>query len=683
MVQVFKSNGSSEPFNPEKIVSAVSKAANRSKEDVTSFITPVVSKDIHVRELHETIFKALTQQGYSKTADCYKNYVNYKTNFINTMQMLHEEQQNLATHGDRENANAESTLISTQQSLLRGALTKELYKQNYLSQEELVAIKEGYLYIHDLKDMLFGGFNCNLFDMETVLKGGFEMANLKYNEPSSLLSALQVIGDVTLSASAQQFGGFTVPDIDKLLVPYYLKTVEKYKEEALRHEVKCPESYVKEKVLKELQQGVQSLEMKLNSIPSSRGDFAFTTLTFGNLDGAYKQEQAEICKAILRQRMSGNPVVFPKLVMLFSWEQNQNCSIQQELFGLCIKCSCKALYPDYLAIDTVGLVSDLYRETGKVVSPMGCRAYLSDYKDGNGESFFTGRANIGAVSLNLPMIWMKARKEGLDFYNTLEYYLDLIRSFLNKRYESLSKVKASTNPLCFMQGGLKGGFLSANETIGELLKGFTASFGITALNELNILMEGKHLHEVETPASDKVVDFIHSYVKKAKTADGKLFALYGTPAENLCGVQVKQFREIYGIVENVSDKDYFSNSFHCHVTAEISPFTKQDLELKNYHNVEGGHIGYARVDTDKPNVVKGIVLRAMTLGYYYGVNANLSFCDDCGWSANKVVDFCSGCGSINLMEIDRVSGYLGYGKQKGSTRFNDAKLAEVRDRVSM
>lgn len=312
-----------------------------------------------------------------------------------------------------------------------------------------------------------------------------------------------------------------------------------------------------------------------------------------------------------------------------------------------------------------------------------CRAYLSDFKDESNESFFVGRANIGASSLNLPMIWMKAKEEQRDFYEVLEQYLGLIRKFLNKRYDYLSKVKASTNPLCFMQGGLVGGNLQPNETIGELLKGFTSSFGITALNELNNLMEGKHIHETDTPAVDKVVDFIVSYVDNAKEEDGKLFALYGTPAEGLCGTQVKQFRNKYGVVENVSDKDYFSNSFHCHVTAEISPFKKQDLEKTNYHKINGGHINYARVDTEKPNVVKGIVLRAMSLGFYSGVNAECTFCDDCGWSSNKTVDLCESCGSLNLMEIDRVSGYLGYSKQKGTTRFNDAKLSELRDRVSM
>lgn len=370
-MKVIKRNKSEEPFDESKIVKAVIEAAKRSGEDVSSYKPLNIDKDTTVQKLHTSVYESLKVQGFNSTAECYKGYVNYKKNFVETMQMLHEEQQTLATHGDRENANVESTLISTQQSLLRGSLAKEIYKQNYLSIEELQAFKDGYLYAHDLKDMLFGGFNCNLYDIGTVLTGGFEMANLKYKEPSSILTALQVIGDVTLSASAQQFGGFTLAEIDKVLVPYYLKSKKTYQDEAEKYKIDDIASYVKDKLAKELSQGVQSLEMKLNSIPSSRGDFAFTTLTFGNLDGEFKEEQSEICKAFLNQRMKGNPVVFPKLVMLFSWEQNQNCEIQQSLFDLCIECSCKALYPDYLAIDTVGYVSETYKKTGKVISPMG------------------------------------------------------------------------------------------------------------------------------------------------------------------------------------------------------------------------------------------------------------------------------------------------------------------------
>lgn len=313
-----------------------------------------------------------------------------------------------------------------------------------------------------------------------------------------------------------------------------------------------------------------------------------------------------------------------------------------------------------------------------------CRAYLSDWKDAEGTSHFIGRANIGAVSLNLPMIWMKAKKGNTNFFNCLSAYLEMVRKFLIKRYRAVANNQASHNPLAFTQGGLFGGYLQPEEKVGDMVKMFTASFGITALNELNVLVEGKPLHESDQKFINEVVSYIRREVDRFKEEDGYLYALYGVPAESLCGTQVQQFRAKYGVIDGVSDKEYFTNSFHMHVSANINPFTKQDKEWELFHKINGGHIGYGRMDVSKPNVVKGIVLRAMSLGYYYGVNAQKSFCDDCGetWHDSNT-EVCPKCGSGNILTIDRVCGYIGYSKQKGHTRFNDAKLAEVKDRISM
>lgn len=314
-----------------------------------------------------------------------------------------------------------------------------------------------------------------------------------------------------------------------------------------------------------------------------------------------------------------------------------------------------------------------------------CRAYLSDFYDENGEMYFTGRANVGCVALNLPMIYMKSKEENVDFFETLDYYLNMIRCFLKRRYEAVANNKASTNPLCFTQGGIKGGNLKPDELIGDIVKSFTASFGITALNELNVLYENKQLHNSDKKFVNKVVDYISNKVDSFKKEDGHLYALYGVPAESLAGTQREQFVNKYGIIENVSDKSYFSNSFHCHVSAEISPFEKQNQEFELFHKINGGHIQYTRVDTTKPNVVKGIVLRGMSMGFYSGINANKSFCEDCGWGPEKDVEVtcCESCGSHNILEINRVCGYLGYSKQKQGTRFNESKESELRDRVSM
>jgi ribonucleoside-triphosphate reductase len=377
---IIKKDGREEKWDPHKIFNAVEKSAERvntelSKEFYNSLSSTVYSKlkdKTDVKNLHKIVENSLQDLGECKVADSYRSFRNYKTSFVDMMAEIYSKANMALRYGDRENANFESTLISTKQALIRGYLTKELYKSNYLTQEELEAIDTGYIYIHDLRDLIFNGFNCCLFDMANVLEKGFEMANLKYKEPTNVLSCLQVIGDVTLSASAQQFGGFTIDNIDKILVKYIKKSIVRYGKEAVKYGVSDPYLYAINKTTDDLDQGFQSLEMKLNSVTSSRGDYSFVTLTFGNLDVPEDREyQLMVCKAILKNRMKDNPVVFPKLVHLFSWEQYENVPEAKELFDLSIDCSCKALYPDYLAIDTVGKVSEYYKKGKKVVSPMG------------------------------------------------------------------------------------------------------------------------------------------------------------------------------------------------------------------------------------------------------------------------------------------------------------------------
>lgn len=379
-IKVIKKTGKEECWDPHKIFEAVSKSAERVNVKLSDYFFQQLSilvysklqNKVDVKNLHVIVENSIQELGEEKVAESYRSFRNYKTNFVDMMAEIYTKANMALKYGDRENANFESTLISTKQALVRGYLTKELYKSNYLTKEEITAIDDGYIYIHDLRDLIFNGFNCCLFDMGSVLDGGFEMANLKYKEPTNVLSALQVIGDVTLSASAQQFGGFTIADIDKILVKYIKKSFVKHGKEAIKFGVNDPYGYAIHKVEEELEQGFQSLEMKLNSVTSSRGDYSFVTLTFGNLDVPDdRQYQLMACKAILKNRKKDNPVVFPKLVQLFSWEQYESIPEAKELFDLSIDCSCKALYPDYLAIDTVGKVADYYKASGKVVSPMG------------------------------------------------------------------------------------------------------------------------------------------------------------------------------------------------------------------------------------------------------------------------------------------------------------------------
>ncbi|KPM97427.1 anaerobic ribonucleoside-triphosphate reductase [Vibrio alginolyticus] len=710
-LSVIKKDGSVQPWDFLKIQNAIQRSAEMISHKITGeelalfidklnlHLEKLAIKKIEVLNLHKIVEEALSES-IPNVGISYVRYRNYKKTFSSSMKTLQVEADRVLQIGDRENANFDSSLTSTKSSLMRGILSSELYQNYQLPLKYKTAHDSGLIYIHDLRDLIFNSINCCLFDMGNVLHKGFVMSNLPYTEPNSALSALQVIGDVMLTSTAQQFGGFTVPDIDKIVLPYALKTIEtasrKASERATKYNIDDSETYVKDYVNEvlnqELKQGFQSIEMKLNSVPSGRGDFAFTTLTFGNTDTAIDDEtrtlQIKICEAILETRMAGcgvkQPVPFPKLVFLFNKKEYEAHDDYKDLFSLSIKCSSQAMYPDYLSVDSEnGYVGQQYAATGLACQPMGCRAFLSPNSDDPEEVTFTGRANIGAVSLNLPMIWKES--DGKNFYEHLDHFLQLIRDFHIQRFQDIAGNKCGTNPMAFCQGGLIGGTKEPHEKIGlDIVRHFTASFGITALNELNVLMEGKPLHESNGEKVHAVVDYISDKLEQFKKEDGFLYALYGTPAESLCGKQLKKFRERHGVIEGVSDREYFSNSFHMHVTADITPFEKQDLEIQYARKVKGGYIQYVRLtNPNNLDAIATVVLRALDMGLYFGVNFDLVICEQCSHRPNEQVSICPKCGSNQIMMLNRLCGYVGWGMFKGETRFNDSKLAEVRERISM
>lgn len=697
--KVIKKDGTSEGWDWDKIKVAIDKAKKRANVEVYEWKLWQIEGyiegylwnkcEVTTEELHKIVIDALNLY-IPEVGKAYQEYRDYKNTYAKAFESVKEEADTVLLLGDKENANFDSSLISTKGSLIKGYLTKELYKQFYLSKEEKELVKRGDIYIHDLRDMIFNSFNCCLFDIGTVLKGGFEMSNVKYTEPTSVLSALQVIGDITLVATAQQFGGFTLAEIDKVLLPYAKKTYynayNKYKRLGIKS-LDNLESLANEDLRRELEQGFQSLELKLNTVPCSRGDFAFTTLTFGTWDITMDDLDREIMKligeVILDTRMKGHggkQVVFPKLVFLYDEDKIEADKGHKELFEKAVECSSKCMYPDYLSLNH-GKVGEIYQRTGAITSPMGCRAYLTEWHDPkNGKAITIGRCNIGAVSLNLPLIWKVAENENKNFFEVLSDRMEVIREFLKKRYDALKHTKACTNPMCFTQGGLHNGFLNPDDEIGDLVNYMTASFGITALNELSILATGKILREDRSFAT-VVVDFINDKIEEFKEEDGYLYALYGTPAESLCGTQARQYREYTG---DNQFGDYFTNSFHLHVSEDVTPIEKQDKEYELFHKCNGGHIQYVRVDNPSNIVaVRNLIKRGMSMGFYQGVNFDAAYCEDCGKHSTNVGNTCPHCGSHNLSVISRVCGYLGYSNVNGKTRMNDAKMAEIADRVSM
>ena len=856
-VWVIKKDGTKESFNINKVIAAIGKSAYRAltkftEEEKEYICTSIINNiddmgidKVEIQIMHNLVEAAL-EDVKPIVAKSYRDYRNYKQDFVRMIDDVYKKAQSIMYIGDKENSNTDSALVATKRSLIFNQLNKELYQKFFMTTAEIQACRDGYIYVHDMsarRDTM----NCCLFDISAVLTGGFEMGNVWYNEPNTLDTAFDVIGDITLSAASQQYGGFTLPSIDLVLEPYAEKSYKKYYEKYLRisgGNEKIAEEEALADVQRDFEQGFQGWEYKFNTVGSSRGDYPFIDITIGTGTGRFAK-MASITMLNVRRKGQGKkgnkkPVLFPKIVFLYDKNlHGPGCELE-DVFEAGIQCSAKTMYPDWLSLTGEGYVPSIYKKYGKIISPMGCRAFLSPWYERGGMNpadekdvpVYIGRFNAGAISLHLPMILAKSRQEDRDFYEVLDFYLEMIRQLHIRTFDYLGEMKASTNPLAYCEGGFYQGHLGLHDKIKPLLKYATASFGITALAELQRLYNGKSLREDNAFALE-VMEYINKKIKEYTKQDDILYAIYGTPAENLCfsedtlvntqrglvpikdiitgkdwvysyneksgnidlklvtacektnnnavvlkiycsngeeiictpnhpfltkrrkyvtninnfinydwmeaerlcegsvliardmkfvkvthietlddliptynievegnhnffvgkgnggvlvhncGLQVKQFRKKYGIIENVSDREYISNSFHLHVTEDVTPIEKQDKEYPFWNLFNGGKIQYCKYPIDyNIEAIKTLVRRAMDMGYYEGINLSLSYCDDCGYE-ELAMDVCPKCGSKNLTKIDRMNGYLSYSRVHGDTRLNDAKMAEIAERKSM
>lgn len=733
MIYVIKKKGTIENFDANKIKNAIQKSATRVMVTLTNEQQDAVCQyvlsnledgdNVPILKMHNLVETALDKVD-SRVAKSYREYRDNKAALARMFDKVYNKKLGLNFIGDRSNANADSAIITTQRAIVYNELNSELYKKFFLTAEEEQAMSQGYIYIHDRGSRL-DSFNCCLADVKSILSGGFEMGNLHYNEPKTLDVAFDLIGDIIMNMASCQYGGYTISEIDKLLAPYAEKSYKKYYSEQLntllstadylgekvltdmqeRHFENIAHEYAMRKVTRDFEQGWQGLEMKLNSVGSSRGDYPFTAVSFG-LD---KSIFGSLCSSIaLKVRKNGqgaegykHPVLFPKLSFLYDENLHDKNKPLEWLFLEAIDCSSKAMYPDYISCTGDGYCGDIYKKYGKTISRMGCRATLAPwFEKGGFEPFddndvpvFEGRMNMGAISLHFPMILQKAKQKyqeasngkSLDeiFFDELTCYCQLVREIHKRTFDTFAHKKAGTNPLAFCQGGIYGGHFNPEDEIGrEFLRPMTASFGITALNETQYLYNGKSLAEDHSFAL-KILQFMNDYKIKATKEDKILYALYGTPAESLCGLQVEQFKKMFGEMKGITDKPYTSNSFHCAVYEKISPIQKQNIEYDMYHYCTGGAIQYCRYPLDyNKEAMISIVRRAMDMGFYEGVNLQLDYCEDCG---HQFIDSdnCPKCGSNNLTRIERMNGYLGYSRIKGRSMYADHKLAEFKDRVSM
>lgn len=417
-MQIIKKDGTLEEYDEQKIIDACNKAARRamvnlSDEDYQLICSSVwqrlVESDMEDTEIYEmhNIVESVLEEHFPLIAKMYKEYRNYKKDFVHMMDKVYERSQAIRYIGDKSNANTDSALVATKRSLIYNELSSELYKKFFLTHAEKQAMKDGYIYIHDRSARL-DSFNCCLAKVGDVMRGGFEMGNVWYNEPNSLDTAFDVMGDIILSTAAQEYGGFTVPEVDKILSPYAQKTYSKqYKKyfkllmSDKRKTVKSlgiewaslsksimdelwsqADSASKEEadydVKRDFEQGWQGIEYKLNTVGSSRGDYPFITMTLG-LSMSKFGKMAAITLLDVHAKGQGKkgfkkPVLFPKIVFLYDKELHGDGSDKYpsaDVFNAGIECSSKTMYPDWLSLTGEGYVPEMYKKYDRVVSPMG------------------------------------------------------------------------------------------------------------------------------------------------------------------------------------------------------------------------------------------------------------------------------------------------------------------------
>ena len=395
MVFIIKKDGTREEFNADKIIRAVNKSASRvmyqfSEEEIDflcKYATEQAEKlgsrrkdGILIQDMHNIVEAALEQVSPT-VAKSYRDYRNYKVDFIHMMDEVYTKSQSIRYIGDKSNANTDSALVATKRSLIFNELNKELYRKFFMNRNELQACKDGYIYIHDQSARL-DTMNCCLFDVASVLRGGFEMGNVWYNEPKTLDTAFDVMGDIILSTAAQQYGGFTVPEVDKILAPYAQKSYDKYYEEFIDYAdpewngvEERAKVYAWKKVCRDCDQGWQGIEYKLNTVGSSRGDYPFVTVTLG-LGTSQFEKMVSISLLNVHREGQGKaghkkPVLFPKIVFLYDKEIHEPGCVCEDVFEAGVACSAKTMYPDWLSMSGEGYISSMYKKYKKVISPMG------------------------------------------------------------------------------------------------------------------------------------------------------------------------------------------------------------------------------------------------------------------------------------------------------------------------
>lgn len=699
---VIKRDGCQVNFDEQRIFQAVCHAARAAGVDDQSYCASVAElvaqqvmprSHVDIRDIQDAVENQLMAGPHKAMARHYIEYRHDRDVAREQRGRLNQEIRGLVEQSNmallNENANKDSKVIPTQRDLLAGIVAKHYARQHILPRDVVLAHERGEIHYHDLDySPFFPMFNCMLIDLEGMLTNGFKMGNAEIEPPRSISTATAVTAQIIAQVASHIYGGTTINRIDEILAPYVAASYDKHHTVASEWNIADAEGYARSRTEKECYDAFQSLEYEVNTLHTANGQTPFVTFGFGL---GTSMESRLIQQSILRNRIAGlgknrKTAVFPKLVFAIRDGLNHKFSDPNyDIKQLALECASKRMYPDILNYDQVVKV------TGSFKTPMGCRSFLGVYEE-NGKQIHDGRNNLGVISLNLPRIALEAGQDEQRFWQLLDERLMLAKKALMTRIARLDGVKARVAPILYMEGAC-GVRLNADDNVAEIFKNGRASIslGYIGVHEtINALYgHSTHLFDDEKLRA-KAVEII-AYLKAAtdrwKAETGYGFSLYSTPSENLCDRFCRLDAAEFGIIAGVTDKGYYTNSFHLDVEKKVNPYDKLDFEAPYPPLANGGFICYG----EYPNLQHNLRALEDVWDYsyhrvpYYGTNTPIDECYDCGFTGEFECTSkgftCPKCANHNPARVSvtrRVCGYLG---SPDARPFNAGKQEEVKRRV--
>lgn len=665
-MKVIKRDGKKVDFDPNKIVVAISKAnrevIGNEKASIQNinYIVEAIEKlelnEIGIEKIQDQIERKLMELGKYELAKRYMLY-REKRSIIRQTNTTDESILSLIRNTNKEvskeNSNKNAILLSTQRDLIAGEVSKDIVDRLLLPERIVKAHKEGVLHFHDKDYFIQPMFNCCLVNIKDMLDNETVMNGKKIETPKSFQVACTVMTQIIAAVASNQYGGQSVNIAH--LGKYLRKTYDKYYKKYYNHFLEEGKSEKEAEVLakdfakmrkeEDLVAGIQTVQYQINTLMTTNGQSPFVTLFMHIVEGdEYEKEVAEIIEEILKQRIQGiknseghyiTPA-FPKLIYVLDECNNLSGGKYDYITKLAVKCSAKRLYPDYISAKKM---REIYE--GNVFSPMGCRSFLSPYKDENGEYKFEGRFNQGVVSINLPQIAIMASGNKEKFYKLLDERLELCFNACMCRHNALKGVTSDYSPIHWQYGAIAR--LKKGEKIDKYLYGnySTMSLGYIGLYEVSKLMTGKsHTEKEGKEFVEELMKYLRKVVDGWKKDTNIGFALYGTPAESLCYRFAKIDEEKFGSIKDITDKGYYTNSYHVDVRERINAFDKLKFESSFQPISSGGCISYVEIPNMEKNyeALEEIVKFIYDNIQYAEFNTKSDVCNVCGHTGEIIIN---------------------------------------------